>query len=325
MIEMSRPSVSIVIPCFNGSRYLGGLAGSLSKLRGEFLEIIFVDDGSADESADIFSRLVPDAQIIRQTNSGVAAARNAGAAAASGEFLQLLDADDVILPGKLAQQATLAAREGLDVVYSSWQMVVRYPDRVVREPLRDTPMPTEPVAALLSGWWIPPHAYLIRREAYEQIGGSDAGLINAQDFDVVLRLAIAGATFGHLPVHYADYYRYPDITSLARGPRRQYYSDYEKAVEKAVALLARDGGLTLSRRRAASQKLHSIARSVYGLDKAWFRRLVFRIYELDPDFRTSGSQLYGLVSRVAGLAASEAIAARTRRARALLFAGRSAR
>jgi glycosyltransferase involved in cell wall biosynthesis len=313
------PSVTIIVPCYNGARYLEGLVASLRRLGGGYLEVILVDDGSRDGSADLFAQLMPEAQILVQENAGVAAARNAGAALARGDFLQLLDADDVILPGKLERQTDQAEREGLDVVFSDWRMAVVVGGKTSYEPATDAPMPTEPVAALLGGWWAPPHAYLIRRSAYADVGGGDASLTNAQDFDLVLRLAIAGKRFGYMRGHFADYYRYVNTSSLARGPRRQYCSDYEKAVEKAVKLLVRDGSLTQSRRKAAAQKLHSVARGVYAIDKAWFRQVVRRIYDLDPKFRASGSLLYQLLSRVAGLSVSEAVAARTRRVRAMVF------
>jgi len=315
---MLHGGVSIIIPCFNGARYLAGLATCLATVKLEAREIIFVDDGSTDSSGDLFVDLVPKARVVRQINCGVASARNAGAAAAQGEFLQFLDADDVILPGKLDAQASYASRCGMDVLYSGWQMVVVDGQRVNRELVCDQLMPCEPVAALLSGWWVPPHAYLIRRSAYVAVGGSDASLVNAQDYDLLVRMAIAGCTFGHMPGHYCDYYRYLEATSLARGPRRQYWSDYEKAVENAIALLERSDGFDDARRMAAAQKLHSIARSVYSIDRVWFDRVVQRIHEIAPGFVPVGTLSYKTAVRVLGMSNAERTAAIVRRCKALL-------
>lgn len=97
--------VSVVIPTYNHARFL---AQAIESALGQTLrpfEVIVVDDGSTDDSARILSRYADRIQVIRQTNQGVATARNAGAAVASGDLLAFLDADDVWLPGKLEKQA----------------------------------------------------------------------------------------------------------------------------------------------------------------------------------------------------------------------------
>jgi glycosyltransferase involved in cell wall biosynthesis len=306
---LERPFVSIIVPCYNGRNYIRGLAEALTTVRKETFEVIFVDDGSTDGTAEIFGELMPDSIVLRQANSGVANARNTGARAARGEFLQLLDADDIIRPGKLYTQAAFAKKGDLDVVYSGWQMVVVDGKRRTREPACDRPMPCEPVAALLGGWWVPPHAYLVRRSAYWDVGGSDPTLVNAQDFDVILRMAIANKKFAHMPGCFADYYRYEKATSLARGPREQYWTDYERATDKAISLLGNQGALSSERRTAAAQKFHAVARNVYSFDKARFNTLIQKITELDPFFQPQGSSGYRIAARLLGLQKAEEFAA----------------
>lgn len=310
---MPAQGVSIIIPCFNGVQYVPRLAASLAAVEAEAREIIFVDDGSTDASGNLFFKLVPTARIIRQANAGVAAARNAGAEIAKGEFLQFLDVDDVIFPGKLRSQVSFATQSGVDVVYCDWQMVVVGHGHETREPVFERPMSVDPIAALLGGWWVPPHAYLVRGSSYWNVGGSDPELVNAQDFDLVLRMAIAGSAFGHVRGHYCDYYRFLEATSLARGPRRQYWLDYERAVEKAIVLLEHNNQFNLSRRTAAAHKLHSVARSVYLLDRSWFDRLVKRMEDIAPEFVPSGGLAYRATTYLVGMANAEKIASIARR------------
>lgn len=307
-------SVSIVIPCYNGIEYLENLVSSLqSPILEVGAEIIFVDDGSSDGSADAFRKLMPTATVIEQDNAGVAAARNTGAEAASGKFLQLLDADDIILPGKLIAQLQMADQSGADIIYSDWRMAISYPDRIEYEPWNTTPMPTEPVAALMAGWWAPPHAYLIRSEAYKAVGGSDSSLVNAQDFDVLLRMAINGASYQYAPGHFSDYYRYVGTTSLARGPRNQYWSDYDRSLSNAIDELLSMHAFSTERRRAAATKLHTIARGAYQIDRDWYARLKARIFEIDPRFRPTGPVMYTLVARTFGMSTAEKLAQVRRR------------
>jgi len=108
--------ISVVIPVYNGARYVVEGVQSVRDQRHADTEIILVDDGSTDESWAIISGL-EDAKAIRQENQGPGAARNRGVAEATGEFLCFLDQDDLWLPEKSAlQQAKLQSDRDLGYV-----------------------------------------------------------------------------------------------------------------------------------------------------------------------------------------------------------------
>lgn len=98
------PQVSVVIPAFNAASTIATALESVSAQTFQDLEIIVVDDGSTDGTADIAQRAAPHALVIRQANAGPGAARNAAIARASGHFVGFLDADDLWFPDKLAHQ-----------------------------------------------------------------------------------------------------------------------------------------------------------------------------------------------------------------------------
>jgi len=101
--------VSVVIPVWNGARYLEATLDSVFAQTHRPLEVIVVDDGSTDDTPALLERRT-DVIAIRQANAGAAAARNAGIARARGAFIALQDADDLWVPHKLARQlAHLAA------------------------------------------------------------------------------------------------------------------------------------------------------------------------------------------------------------------------
>src|SRR5688500_8996836 len=101
MSASAEPLVSVVIPCYNQAHYLSeAVESALAQSYGS-VETFVVDDGSADNSGEISARY-PRVSYLRQANRGVAAARNAGLAASSGQFVLFLDADDRLLPEAVA-------------------------------------------------------------------------------------------------------------------------------------------------------------------------------------------------------------------------------
>ena len=111
--------VSVIIPVHNGARYLAQAIESVLAQDLAAHEIIVVDDGSTDESASIAGGFGSLVRVLRQTQRGPNAARNAGVSAATGAFLAFLDADDLWAPAKLARQIeSFEAISGLDVVFT---------------------------------------------------------------------------------------------------------------------------------------------------------------------------------------------------------------
>lgn len=100
---MNKQIVSVIIPVYNCERYLGDAVNSIIKQDYRPLEIIIVDDGSNDGTADI-ARSYKEVQYIYQPNQGQPVARNKGIAAAQGKFIAFLDADDIWMPNKLSIQ-----------------------------------------------------------------------------------------------------------------------------------------------------------------------------------------------------------------------------
>ncbi|MBK9363216.1 MAG: glycosyltransferase family 2 protein [Rubrivivax sp.] len=115
-------SISVVIPCYNARRWIGATIASVQAQTRPADEIIVVDDGSSDGSADWLRAHCPGVRVVEQVNAGVAAARNRGAACARGEWLAFVDADDIWLPDKLQRQLdAVAGRDDASACYTAWQ------------------------------------------------------------------------------------------------------------------------------------------------------------------------------------------------------------
>src|SRR5688500_1326709 len=111
--------VSVIIPCYTHGLYLGDAIESVLRQSWSNLEVIVVDDGSEDDTAAVAARY-SGVRYIRQRNQGLAAARNAGAAASSGDFLIFLDADDRLAPGAIeAGMRCFTENPGSGLVYGA--------------------------------------------------------------------------------------------------------------------------------------------------------------------------------------------------------------
>lgn len=114
--EIKGRAVSVVIPCYNKAPYIGATIRSVLAQSVRPGEIIVVDDGSTDDSVDVIRSFGEVVRLYRQENRGESAARNRGIDLAAGEWIALLDADDVWEPRKLEQQLAAAETEAADIV-----------------------------------------------------------------------------------------------------------------------------------------------------------------------------------------------------------------
>src|SRR3954451_20944083 len=108
--------VSVVIPTYNGQRYIAATLDSILVQKHRPLEIWVVDDGSTDATTQVVRDYAPEVRLIEQSRRGHPAARNAGIRAAAGEFLAFLDHDDLWSPDKLElQMASFMQNPALDL------------------------------------------------------------------------------------------------------------------------------------------------------------------------------------------------------------------
>ena len=158
-----KPLISVMIGVYNAEPYIGeAIESVLAQTYGSF-ELIVVDDGSDDGSAEVIARY-PRAKYIRQSNAGNGSARNRAVEAATGELFAFLDADDRFTPGKLERQVNaLESDRELDMVFGHVREFVSPElDEEMRGSIR-APFP-EPMP------WASPSLMLIRRPAFERVG-----------------------------------------------------------------------------------------------------------------------------------------------------------
>lgn len=190
-----RPRVSVIIPTHNRHKLLQDAVESALAQTYPNLEIIVVDDGSTDNTAEIVAQYGGKVTYIKQANQDVAAARNTGIRAASGEYLTFLDDDDLIMPTKIARQVqVLFSRSEVGLVHCRFYYANEKGEPVYQVGL----LPEGDVLPrLLRNNFIWMGAPLVRRRCLDQVGWFDEQIpaITA-DWDMWLRIAQAGYRFG---------------------------------------------------------------------------------------------------------------------------------
>ena len=198
-LSQGKPQVSVVIPVYNGERYLAAAIDSVFAQTYQNFEIIVIDDGSKDNTSKVLQQYGDRIRAVYQTNRGVAIARNHGIKLAQGKWIAFLDADDIFLPDKLASQLAFAASHPhLGMIHSGWRRVDEAGNLLtVVEPWHEIPQLT------LESWlrWKPvlPSAMLFQREWLDKSGGFDPRFPPAEDTELVLRLAAMGCEAAWLP------------------------------------------------------------------------------------------------------------------------------
>jgi glycosyltransferase involved in cell wall biosynthesis len=183
--------VSVVIPSFNGARFLGEAIDSVLAQTHPAIEVLVVDDGSVDETPALVARYGERVRYLRQENRGLAAARNTGIRAARGAYVAFLDHDDRFLPAKIAAQAGLLdARDEVGLVYTGWCFI---DDQ--GQPLPPTGWVRREgdlLAEVLLGNIIYPAATMLRRTLLDEVGGFDEARTGVEDWELWLRLSRRG-------------------------------------------------------------------------------------------------------------------------------------
>jgi len=186
---MTTPSlqVSVVVPTFDRHEVLSRALDSVIAQTFADRELIVVDDGSADGTAEMVACDYPAARLLRQENRGVSAARNAGIAAARGEWIAFLDSDDAWLPEKLERQMEALAEEPRHRLCHTEETWIRDGQRV-NPAAKYAKSGGRIYQRCLPRCCISPSSVVMRRDLLQETGGFDESLEVCEDYDLWLRV-----------------------------------------------------------------------------------------------------------------------------------------
>jgi glycosyltransferase involved in cell wall biosynthesis len=191
------PKISVVIPTYNRAWALGRAVDSVLAQDFTDFELIVVDDGSEDETRALLEGYGSRLTWIAQSNQGVSAARNRGAAQAAGDLLAFLDSDDYWYPRKLGAQAAFFDAHPRARICQTQEVWIRNgrrvnPGRRHQKPDGDIFIPS------LSLCLVSPSAVMLRKSLLDEMGGFDEALPACEDYDLWLRVS------ARCPVHLID-------------------------------------------------------------------------------------------------------------------------
>jgi glycosyltransferase involved in cell wall biosynthesis len=202
-----RPAVSAIVPVYNAGRYLGEALDSILGQDYEPLEVVVVDDGSTDDSAAIAAER--PVRLIRRPHTGIAPTRNAGLAAAAGDVIAFLDADDLWLPGSLAARVDyLMAHPEVDYLLTYMEI---FGDSELRTPSwLPADWASRPQPGMLS-------TFIARASVVHAVGPFDERFEIGEDGEWLARLKDRGARGEMLETVCSRYRRHHSNTTLTRG------------------------------------------------------------------------------------------------------------
>jgi glycosyltransferase involved in cell wall biosynthesis len=184
-----KSEVSVIIPAYNRGWIIKEAIDSVLAQTFNEYELIVVDDGSEDNTAEILSNYSNKIQIIRQANHGVSAARNRGIISSSGRFIALLDSDDLWLPEKLNKQVSFFRNHPNAMICQTQEIWIRNGKRVnsCKHHKKLSGMIFEPSLNLCL---VSPSAVMFKRELIDMVGLFDENLPACEDYDLWLRVSL---------------------------------------------------------------------------------------------------------------------------------------
>lgn len=234
LIVMDQPLVSVVIPAYNVARYVSEAVDSALAQTYQNIEIIVVDDGSKDDIKKVLEPYIEKKLVryIYQENQGLSAARNTGIRNSCGEFVALLDSDDIFLPEKIEKQVGyLIAHPECGVSYSSvWHFQEDHPGQLLMLK-EDYYSGTEVFPQLLRRNFIIPLSVVFRKSELDRVGLFDESRRRTEDWEYWLRLSYHGVQFCHLAEPLGK-------CRLHLGSRQQGINGWEYKTKERLAVLS---------------------------------------------------------------------------------------
>jgi glycosyltransferase involved in cell wall biosynthesis len=304
------PKVSILIPCYNAAQWIGEAIGSALAQIYPNTEVIVVDDGSTDRSLEIIQGFGDRIRWETQPNRGGNATRHRLLELSTGEWLQYLDADDYLLPNKVAQQLQFLPNNDVDLIYSPSRLEYWQDGQPLPTEILSIPLPHDPWI-LLARWYLPQTgSALWRKQAVVEVGSWKIDQPCCQEHELYLRLLMAGKQFHYCESADSVYRQWSESTVCKRDKSETQRRRLE-ITDRLEQHLSTVNGLTQTRKDAINQSRFDCARMIWLTQPQWAKQIIRQIKTSDRTFTPRGQsapQSYRLLYQLFGFSVAETIA-----------------
>jgi glycosyltransferase involved in cell wall biosynthesis len=265
---MENPLVTIIIPAYNYQMFLSDSLTSVLAQKYQNFELIVIDDGSTDKTKDVVAEFIARDSRIKyfyQSNAGLSAARNLGIKNSKGEYIQFLDADDLLSDLKLSLQIEDMEKDAnIDISYT---MAYYFVDGSKEKLYKSIALKQDDWIPKLnaSGYGIlemlvkqnimPVNSALIRASSLRKIGLFDVAMKSLEDWDFWISCAFKGFHFAFLPVEKA--FALIRVHKSSMSQNRQKMSGYEIIVRKRIKNLIKNCSFINSGQKKVLEKSNS--------------------------------------------------------------------
>lgn len=302
--------VSVIIPCFNAEKWLKEAIDSVLAQTYPQIEIIVIDDGSSDRSLSIIQSYGNQLIWRTQKNQGANRSRNLGFTLASGDYIQYLDADDYLLPEKIARQVECLQSTDADFVYSDWRYQHHLADdRVDLDEIQVCGDKSDFLESLLANdRWSNSAPILFTRSLVERVSW-DESLTAAQDRDFLFSVMLAGAKCIYLPGCNSIYRTHSGETVSTKSKTR-WFEAHCRVMANVERKLNDRGLMSPKYQQALATAYWSLGREyIYSNgDRHYhlYAKILDRVYRLSPDlFLQDKSRLYQTMLQLLGYQTTE--------------------
>ncbi|MBI9016349.1 MAG: glycosyltransferase family 2 protein [Phycisphaerae bacterium] len=236
--------VSVIIPAYNAENQIATAIQSILDQKHKAFEIIVVDDGSTDNTAEIVKKFGDPVKYIHQENSGVSTTCNTGIKAAKGNWIAFLDSDDYWFPDKLLEQISLLKRNQhlhwatCNFVFHNYSNNTKKPFWEIgksKKLLQDKEYFNDAIVAFNMGMSLHRSCMLVKKASLEKSGYFDPQISSAEDLDIFIRFAYHFPEIGYITTSMANYV-YNSPGSLSNRPYNKKMSVISKFIMKHLEL-----------------------------------------------------------------------------------------
>ncbi|SFG93120.1 glycosyltransferase family 2 protein [Pedobacter insulae] len=298
--------VSVIIPAYNASKTITQTLESVFAQDYSPIEIIIVNDGSTDATESILANYGTKIKLISTPNKGVSHARNLGLSHARGEYIQFLDSDDLILPGKLTLQVKALQENDADVAYGNWQRFIQENKKILVTETVNQQITGDVEIALFTNFWCPPAVLLYSKRITNRLSWNE-NLPVIQDARYLLDAALAKGKFVYLPALMAQY-RDGQQNSLSKRNDTAFVKDCVMNARDISQIWEADFGNNPLKKKAVIDVLRHGINRLTLLDNHTAQQAIDFLLQIEPNYIPEEKGLLRYISKLIGYKNAEGIA-----------------